>query len=135
MTVKPSRSSAVPQCSVWRFSCRSSPHTEPDASELPPLGRWPEASEPTPAATWIQADAFKNTGIWCQCGASKLLLISALPPGDDGNDAGRCHRQRQVSPVSNEVGQQRQEHVAHAPRQTHDSASERTVLHVRPLNT
>ncbi len=64
----------------------------------------------------------------------KLLLISTLPPGDNGSNAGRRHRQHQVSPVSYEVGQQGQEHVPHAPRQTHDGTSEGPVLHICPLD-
>lgn len=115
-------------------SSRSSLRTEPGIFWPPPLCRWPAASEPTQAATWTQTDQLDDTARHKDiCWQLSLTCIS--PPGDDGSDAGRRHRQRQVSPVSDEVGQQGQKHVPDAPRQTHDGTSEGPVLHVCPLDT
>lgn len=67
--------------------------------------------------------------------ACKRVPTSTLPPGHNDSDAGHRHCQHQVSPVSDEVSHQGQEHVSHAPRQTHDGTSEGPVFHVSPLDT
>lgn len=56
------------------------------------------------------------------------------PPRDDGRQAWRRDHQYEVPPVPHTVGQQGQEHVAHAPGQADDGAGERSVLRVDPLN-
>ena len=118
------------------------------------LGLFYLAISKKPSGGLWDPPAVQRSQYGCPCQKSRqytLVILSSLslsiplppltskrrisPPRQDGRQAGWRHHQHEMPPVSDAVSQQSEQHVPHTPGKADDSARERAVFCIYPLDT